>query len=167
MAPLLRLGARMFGPISPTTRLAFTNAARNPQRAASTAMALMLAVGLIVTLQVALATARSSGMESINSRYPVDVALSLRGMDGDPDELISDLRAVDGVKAVAPIASKRIEVDGGVIDAFAPPRGTPRSGSARPPPRRPRRAPSWCTRTARPARPVTGSRCRRSRGRWN
>ncbi|HMQ66929.1 MAG TPA: ABC transporter permease, partial [Arachnia sp.] len=73
VAPLLALLGKVFGAAGPTTRMAFVNSARNPRRAASTATALMLAVGLIVTLQAALATARSSGMATIEKEYPIDV----------------------------------------------------------------------------------------------
>ncbi|MFD0867380.1 ABC transporter permease, partial [Tessaracoccus lubricantis] len=88
-------------------RLAFTNAARNPKRAAATATALMLAVGLIVTLQVALATARTSGSESIYATYPVDFSVSFR--DEVPADLIDRLEGMDGVAGVRKVPSKLTE----------------------------------------------------------
>ncbi|AQP51392.1 ABC transporter permease [Tessaracoccus flavescens] len=119
VAPLLRLLARVFGPIGPTTRLALTNAARNPRRAASTATALMLAVGLIVTLQVALATSRSSGMEAIDRQYPIDLTISSR--EGEVStSLIDDLRGQDSVADVIEIQSKRIEGEFGPTDFSTP-----------------------------------------------
>lgn len=49
--PLLKVVGRLAGVFGTTGRLAATNAVRNPTRAAATCTALMLAVGLIVTLQ--------------------------------------------------------------------------------------------------------------------
>ena len=123
IAPLLRLVGRGFGWAGPTTRLAFANAARNPRRAASTATALMLAVGLIVTLQVALATMRTTGMEAIAREYPVDVAVSFA--DGAPEGVVDDLRGTDGVAAVGTVPAKPVEAqspedDGTVAWAYAP-----------------------------------------------
>ncbi len=120
IAPLLRLCARLFGSAGPTARLALTNAARNPRRAASTATALMLAVGLIVTLQVALATARSSGMAYINERYPVDVAVGFPVQGSVPADLVGKIDAVEGVSNVTEVESKRIEVGPEALDFFAP-----------------------------------------------
>lgn len=104
VAPLLRLGARMFGFTGPTTRLAFTNAARNPQRASATATALMLAVGLIVTLQVSLATTRTSGMEAIDEMYPTDIAVSFT--DEMPTGFVDAMRTTAGVARVAEVPGK-------------------------------------------------------------
>ena len=57
-------------------RLAAANALRNPHRAAATATALTIAVGLIVTLQVAAASARSSLTSSLDDRFPLDISIT-------------------------------------------------------------------------------------------
>ena len=108
VAPLLRLAGKLFGRLGPTTRLAFTNAARNPQRAAATATALMLAVGLIVTLQVALATTRTSGMQAINESYPTDLAVTFEG--SVPDGFVETLARTSGVKAAVEVPGKRVDL---------------------------------------------------------
>lgn len=105
--PLLRLLGAVFGRTGPTVRLAFTNAGRNPKRAAATATALMLAVGLIVTLQVALATARTSGTESIYATYPVDFAVAFHDEEV-PNELIEQLESMEAVAGVQRVPAKRI-----------------------------------------------------------
>lgn len=109
--PLLRLLGRILGFTGATTRLAATNAARNPQRAAATAVALMLAVGLVVTLQVAVSTVRTSGVAAINERYPVDV--TLRTYEGPvPESLFEHVRGLDGVSDAVEVSSKVVEIDG-------------------------------------------------------
>lgn len=105
--PMLRGLGAVVGKVSPTARLAFTNAGRNPKRAAATATALMLAVGLIVTLQVALATARTSGAESIYTTYPVDFSVSFPDRD-IPAGLTEDISAIDNVAAVRVVPAKLV-----------------------------------------------------------
>ncbi|MDO5735678.1 MAG: FtsX-like permease family protein [Propionibacteriaceae bacterium] len=108
--PLLRLLGRVFGFTGPTTRLAATNAARNPQRAAATAVALMLAVGLVVTLQVAVSTVRTSGVEAINQRYPID--LTLTAYDGAlPETLSGQVLGFDGVSDAVEVSSKTADIN--------------------------------------------------------
>lgn len=118
VAPVLALLGRILGFAGPSTRMAFTNAARNPRRASSTATALMLAVGLIVTLQAGLATARTSGMATIEKEFPIDVVLSTQSVM--PGEVEGKLKALSGVRDVATITSKRIDVDGESASAYAP-----------------------------------------------
>lgn len=76
LPPLLRV----FGRIAPVAgvpgRLAAANAARNPGRAAATSAALLVGVGLIVTLQVAAASASATLQLATAQRYPVDVSVS-------------------------------------------------------------------------------------------
>lgn len=111
-AALRGLG-RLFGFTGATTRLAATNAARNPQRAAATAVALMLAVGLVVTLQVAVSTVRTSGQEAINQRYPVDVTLT--SYEVLPADLAQKVADIPGVAAHAEVQSKELEEDGAML----------------------------------------------------
>lgn len=120
IAPLLKLIGRAFGWAGPTTRLAFANAARNPRRAASTATALMLAVGLIVTLQVALATVRTSGTEAIARQYPIDVQVTFA--KDAPAGIAADLAKVTGVAHVGEVQAKELkgQEEGQVAFAYAP-----------------------------------------------
>ena len=108
---LLRLFGRIFGFAGPTVKLAASNAARNPRRASATAVALMLAVGLVVTLQVGVSTMRTSTIEAINQRYPVDV--SARATSGPlPSGVVEDLRNSSGVAKVVEVSSKQVDLGG-------------------------------------------------------
>ncbi len=73
---LLRVVGGIFGRLSPTVRLAATNAVRNPTRAAATVTALMLAVGLIVTLQVGAESMRRTVSSEIDSSFPIDLEIT-------------------------------------------------------------------------------------------
>ncbi|MGO1384464.1 MAG: ABC transporter permease [Arachnia sp.] len=108
--PLLRLLGRVFGFTGATTRLAATNAARNPQRAAATAVALMLAVGLVVTLQAAVSTVRTSGVEAIDKQFPID--LTLTSDEALEAGLPQQIGSIEGVQQVVEIPSKRADIDG-------------------------------------------------------
>lgn len=91
---------RLVGGFGVTARLAAQNAARNPRRASATATALMLAVGLIVTLQVGTASIRSSALDQIDTRRPVDIAISAWGMgESLPAGLTERAARVPGVAA--------------------------------------------------------------------
>ncbi len=106
VAPALRLLGRVFGFAGPTARLASENAARNPRRAAATTVALMLAVGLVVTLQVAVATIRTTGMATIDEKYPNDVVA--RSQEALPADLVARVQATEGVAATALVQSKQV-----------------------------------------------------------
>lgn len=73
---LLRLVGRLVSWRGPTARLAVMNSARNPQRAAATSVALMLAMGLIVTMQVGTATIRTTMISEIEQQFPVDMSVT-------------------------------------------------------------------------------------------
>lgn len=122
VAPILRLLGKAFGFAGPTTRLAAENAARNPRRAAATTVALMLAVGLVVTLQVAVATMHTTGVAAIEEKFPMDLSARLgityaelaegeespgriaaQGSLGD--DYLARVAAVDGVAATATVRS--------------------------------------------------------------
>lgn len=72
----LRAFAALVGKFGPTAKLAALNSIRNPRRSSATATALMLAVGLIVSLQVGTATIRKTAIDEINENFPIDVAIS-------------------------------------------------------------------------------------------
>jgi putative ABC transport system permease protein len=97
---LLRGMGALVAPLGVTSRLAAQNSVRNPRRAAATATALMLAVGLIVTLQVGTASVRTSMLSEIDQRRPVDAAVSTWGYEAAvPADLREQLAEVSGVDA--------------------------------------------------------------------
>lgn len=78
---VLRGLARLLDHAGPTSRLAALNSVRNPSRASATATALMLAVGLIVTLQVGTATTRKTMTDEIESTFPIDIRFTAYSSD--------------------------------------------------------------------------------------
>lgn len=111
---LVGLGVRRFGV---TPRLAAQNAVRNPRRASTTATALMLAVGLIVTLQVGTASARATMLDEIDQQRPVDISVSGYGATETlPSELIGQLRRVSGVAGAAILPSASADLTGAADD---------------------------------------------------
>ncbi|WP_297747852.1 FtsX-like permease family protein [uncultured Tessaracoccus sp.] len=108
VAPLLRLGGALLGWAHPTVRLAFDNAARNPKRAASTAVALMLAVGVTVSFQTVLATVRDSGERFLREFYPADIQVI--APEGLPDELPAQLDQLGAVRDSVVIPTKEVEL---------------------------------------------------------
>lgn len=76
---LIRAIGLLLRPFGPTARLSTSNSIRNPTRTSLTAVALMLAVGLSVTLQVGTSTTRSTVMDLIDEHFPVDLTVSATG----------------------------------------------------------------------------------------
>lgn len=111
---LLRLVGGLVGRFGPTARLAADNSVRNPRRAATTATALMLAVGLIVTLQVATASIRGNVLDQIDQHRPVDIAVSSSGdVRSVPADLTDQLGRIHGVQAsvVMPMTAAEVTVN--------------------------------------------------------
>lgn len=108
VAPILRGLGRVFGFAGPTVRLAAENSARNPKRAAATTVALMLAVGLVVTLQVGVASVRTSGMALIDEEFPVDISAATDVALSD--EFISSVRDVEAAQTVVTVTSKAADI---------------------------------------------------------
>ncbi|MCD1066489.1 ABC transporter permease [Cutibacterium acnes] len=75
---LIRAMGLLLRPLGPTARLSTSNANRNPTRTSLTAVALMLAIGLSVTLQVGISTTRTTVMDQINEHFPIDLTLTNR-----------------------------------------------------------------------------------------
>lgn len=99
---LLRGVGVLIAPLGVTARLAAQNSVRNPRRASATATALMLAVGLIVTLQVGTASIRATVLNEIDQRRPVDASVSAYGFEKSvPAELREQLATVPGVDGLA------------------------------------------------------------------
>ena len=69
---LLRGVGALVARLGTVAGIAVKNTTRDPARAAGTATALMLAVGLIVTLQVGASSIQSTVHDKISSRYPID-----------------------------------------------------------------------------------------------
>ena len=100
---LLRVSGRLFRWTGTVPRLAADNAERNPRRATATATALMLAVGLMVTLQVATASVRLTVLDELSATYPVDLQVHWTDESGDPAQIpaakAAELSTVSGVDA--------------------------------------------------------------------
>lgn len=67
----------------PVARLALANTARNPGRVGAMVAALLVAVGLIVTVQVAAATGLAGALAQVDERYPVDLTLQSAVQEAD------------------------------------------------------------------------------------
>ncbi|MGA4669996.1 ABC transporter permease [Propionibacteriaceae bacterium Y1923] len=117
---LLRLLGRLVSWRGPTARLAVMNSARNPQRAAATAVALMLAMGLIVTMQVGTATIRTTLVSEIEEQYPVDLTVQSYGqpLTTADQDLVKNL---DNVDQLAELRGGLIETDTGSVLLLASP----------------------------------------------
>ena len=95
---LLRLAGVVLRPFGATANVAVANAGRNPKRSAATATAVMLAVGLIVTLQVATASVSRTAAYKLAEKYPVDLALKAHLGGGGLSD--ADLRQADSIRGV-------------------------------------------------------------------
>ncbi|MDR1851631.1 MAG: FtsX-like permease family protein [Propionibacteriaceae bacterium] len=102
---ILKLVGVLVRPFGPTARLAAKNVQRNPRRASATASALMLAIGLIVTLQVGVASSRDSLLDFVKTQAPVDITLIGQVSDNDdqyalesvPGEIRQEVKDIEGV----------------------------------------------------------------------
>lgn len=110
---MVRVIGALLRSAGPTARLAAANAVRNPRRTTATCLALMLAVGLVVTLQVGSASAKVSAESSIVNNYPVPLVVSTSSTgDPVPADTEDQVEAVDGVKAALPVLSSMMTIDG-------------------------------------------------------
>ncbi len=128
---LLRGLGLVFKRFGATSRLASLNAVRNPRRAAATAVALMLAIGLIVTLQVGTSSLKRTLDDSITARYPVDIAITKKLFDRyapsssptQPDAKAVDIELADGLLEKVngvPGVKRSVQLDGAVVFAKFP-----------------------------------------------
>jgi putative ABC transport system permease protein len=115
---LLRVLGRLGGLAGPTARLAGQNALRNPGRAAATCVALMLAVGLVVMLQVGVASTKKTVQARIDDANPVDVTVLSYDHALSPG-VIAAVGAVPGVSASTPIRTTETQRRG-QADSFVP-----------------------------------------------
>jgi putative ABC transport system permease protein len=111
---LLKAAGRGLRGAGPVANLAADNAERNPRRAAATATALMLAIGLMVTLQVATASMKATTLAEIQEHYPIDVSVTWLTEEGQPATIPEATRqrllAVPGVAAGAELAAAPVTV---------------------------------------------------------
>lgn len=116
LPPLLKGFGRLIGLTGPTARLAAANTVRNPGRAAATCTALMVAIGLIVTLQVGSASIQTTLTSAINDRYPVDVSISQ--WDGSPleDSVVSTVTGIEDITATRIVPGSSLEATAGDLE---------------------------------------------------
>ena len=109
---LLRLvgGATRTG--GATARLAAANLVRNPGRSAATCTALMLAVGLIVTLQVGAASLKSTMAATLDEQFPVDLMVT-NPAGPLSDAVLAAVAAVPGISATTPVREVTATVTSG------------------------------------------------------
>jgi putative ABC transport system permease protein len=99
--------------IGPTTSTAAKNLMRNPARTAATSTALMLAVGLIITLQVGTASMGATVAGVLDSEYPVELFVEAHidpeGAMSLSKNTVSRLSQVSGIASAEPIECRSIE----------------------------------------------------------
>lgn len=83
VSALLRDAGRPRAALHPEFRLALANAGRNPARVGATVGALLIALGLVITVQVGAATGRAGAFAQIDERYPVDLSLQSAVLEAD------------------------------------------------------------------------------------
>lgn len=112
---------KLFSWAGPTPALAAANAVRNPGRASATATALMLACGLIVTLQVGTATAQRTALDEIHQKYPVDVQVTAaryssreEPASGLKDPVVAALTKLPNVKSSVTLSGGPVVSSGAV-----------------------------------------------------
>lgn len=109
------VGARVSRPIMSRLglegRLASDNSARNPQRTATTANALLIGVFLVTLVSVAGASMKDFAVEQLQQIESADYLVASNGgtLDG---ELIENIRAVDGVEVVESFRRESVALDG-------------------------------------------------------
>jgi putative ABC transport system permease protein len=112
---LLRASGTLVRRFGPVARLSANNAERNPRRATATATALMLAIGLMVTLQVATASLRATVLDQIEGHFPVDLQISWAGLDNHaptsiPAEVAAKLNRLPGVDRTVSLSAVPAQV---------------------------------------------------------
>lgn len=96
-----RLARPAFSRFGIEGRLAADNSARNPQRTATTANALVIGVFLVTLVTVAGTSAKDFAVGEINKLASADYLVQSEGGTIDP-RLVTDLERIDGVATVAP-----------------------------------------------------------------
>lgn len=116
---IVRLIGALPAASGPTARLAAANAVRNPRRTTATCLALMLAVGLVVTLQVGSASAKASAEAGIVNNYPVPLSVTGASWgDSLPAGTADRVSGVEGVDTAIPVLSGMVTIDGDERQVF-------------------------------------------------
>ncbi|MGY1742927.1 MULTISPECIES: ABC transporter permease [unclassified Blastococcus] len=103
--PVVAAAGRLVHRGGVTARLAGGNATRNPRRTAATATALLIGVTLTTAMVVGAASTRATAQAGLEAQYPTDVVVTGNTEGGMPASLVERLRAVGGVRAVAPLSA--------------------------------------------------------------
>lgn len=122
--PMIRLLGGLAGRLGAPGRLAVANALRNPRRSTATGVALMLAIGLVVTLQVGAATMTASAAAQLDSRFPVDLVAGY----GDRQVTAAQrdrVRAIPGVSAAELVPSVELALGDAGLRAVGLPKDSP------------------------------------------
>jgi putative ABC transport system permease protein len=100
---------RLFGTVG---QLATQNSLRNPRRTAATASALMIGLALVTTMSVLGASINKSIDVGVKKEFTSDYLVS--NAIGQPfsPAIAEDIKAVDGVKTVAPTQYASVKIDG-------------------------------------------------------
>ncbi|MDR1710509.1 MAG: FtsX-like permease family protein [Propionibacteriaceae bacterium] len=117
---LLRLVGAVISLFGPLPRLAAKNVVRNPKRASATATALMLAIGLIITLQVGTASVRKTALDEISKNYPVDLQVRsypnsdsvLLPLSADMQMRLPQVRGVQAAVSLAGVEAELVAANG-------------------------------------------------------
>ncbi|MDR2897120.1 MAG: ABC transporter permease, partial [Propionibacteriaceae bacterium] len=129
VAVAVLFGSRLFTPAilkalgwvikrwGPSADVAAKNVVRDPRRASATATALMLAVGLIITLQVGSASISQTLIHKIDSDYPLPltVDVSRNGPEEPvavPETVKTELDDLRGIDRVVSLSCKWVELGG-------------------------------------------------------
>ena len=96
-----------------TGRLARENAQRQPGRTATTAAALMIGVALVVFVGVFSSSLKASVNGTLDEQFAGDISiLNKDGFSPIPSAVAEELAVIEGVGAIAPLASVAGRVDG-------------------------------------------------------
>ena len=94
-------------------RLAVDNTARNPQRTATTANALLIGVFLVTLVTAAGTSVKDFAVGEIKKLDSADYIITSQGGSIDPG-LQADFKRIDGVKTVTPFRRESVTIDGDV-----------------------------------------------------
>ncbi|MET0909955.1 MAG: FtsX-like permease family protein, partial [Ilumatobacteraceae bacterium] len=97
-------------------QLAVANTARNPQRTATTANALLIGVFLVTLVTVAGTSVKDFAVAEINELSSADYTIQSDGGTVD-EQLVADLEAVDGVESVVPFRREAVSLQIGDAEA--------------------------------------------------
>jgi putative ABC transport system permease protein len=106
-----RLTRPLLSRVSLESRLAADNSARNPKRTATTSNALLIGVFLVTLVTVAGTSIKDFVVQEINKLSSADYTIESTGGTID-DQLVADLRAIDGVEDVVPFRREAVTIDG-------------------------------------------------------